>query len=234
VPEGPQGGSLARTHEGKPGLPRGRNRLPTLAVSASQRERLERAVIAAVAEAGYASATVADIVRRARVSRVAFYAHFRGKDDCFLSATSAGGQLLLRRVVTMARTVPDDAPVEDALRAGCGAFLSFLSEEPAFARVFYIDMPAAGPAAVERLHDAMGRFAEINRKGHGHGTRSGPPFPPRRTWRWPARPASWSARRSAPTAPRSSPTWRTPWCPCTCPCWPPGPGAPSRGQARRP
>jgi len=42
-----QGGSLARTHEGKPGLPRGRSRLPTFAVRASQRERLEGAVVAA-------------------------------------------------------------------------------------------------------------------------------------------------------------------------------------------
>ena len=31
---------LARTHEGKPGLPRGRSHLPPPAVSASQRERL--------------------------------------------------------------------------------------------------------------------------------------------------------------------------------------------------
>ena len=38
-----QGGTLADTHEGKPGLPRGRSRLPVVAVRASQRERLVRA-----------------------------------------------------------------------------------------------------------------------------------------------------------------------------------------------
>jgi AcrR family transcriptional regulator len=177
VPEGAQGGSLARTHEGKPGLPRGRNRLPTLAVSASQRERLERSVIAAVAEAGYGAVTVADIVRRARVSRVAFYAHFRGKDDCFLAATSAGGQLLLGRVITAARAVPREAPPEDVLRAGCRAFLSFLAEEPAFARVFYIDMPAAGPAAVARFYDAVARFAEVNRRWHERARARHPEWP---------------------------------------------------------
>lgn len=175
--EGAQGGSLARTHEGKPGLPRGRSRLPAFAVRASQRERLEGAVIAAVADAGYHAVTVADIVRRARVSRVAFYAHFRGKDDCFLAATGAGGQLLLSRVVRAARAVPRDAPAEDALRAGCRAFLSFLAEEPAFARVFYIGMPAAGPAAVERLHDAMGRFAAVNRKWHERARAQHPDWP---------------------------------------------------------
>jgi hypothetical protein len=36
------GGTLAGTHAGQPGLPRGRSRLPLRAVRASQRERLER------------------------------------------------------------------------------------------------------------------------------------------------------------------------------------------------
>ena len=52
---------LARTHEGQPGLPRGRSHLPPPAVSASQRERLLRSVIAAVSECGYQAVTVADI-----------------------------------------------------------------------------------------------------------------------------------------------------------------------------
>ena len=45
-----QEGVLARTHEGEPGLPRGRNGLPAETVRAAQRERLLRAVIAAVAD----------------------------------------------------------------------------------------------------------------------------------------------------------------------------------------
>ena len=72
---GPEG-SLARTHEGKPGLPRGRNRLPPRAVQTSHRERLQRSVIAAVADAGYTAVTAAGIVQGARVSRSVFYAHF--------------------------------------------------------------------------------------------------------------------------------------------------------------
>ena len=38
-----QEGTLAGTHAGKPGLPRGRSRLPAPAVQASQRERLRAA-----------------------------------------------------------------------------------------------------------------------------------------------------------------------------------------------
>jgi AcrR family transcriptional regulator len=172
-----QGGSLAHTHEGKPGLPRGRNRLPALTVRASQRERLLRATIAAVAESGYTAVTVADIVRRAKVSRAAFYAHFHSKDDCFLAATAEGGQLLLRQVRTTASSVSEDAPAEEALRAGCRAFLGFLAGEPAFARVFYIDMPAAGPVAVARLHAATERFAGVNRKWHERARARHPEWP---------------------------------------------------------
>src|ERR1700744_4395910 len=146
-----QEGTLAETHAGKPGLPRGRNRLPAPDVQASQRERLLRAAVAAVAQKGYASVTVADIVRQAKVPRAAFYLHFRSREDCFMAATRRGGQLLFGHVIEAVREGPDDAPDEEALRAGCRAFLGFLAEEPAFARTFYVDMPAAGPIAVERL-----------------------------------------------------------------------------------
>jgi AcrR family transcriptional regulator len=175
--DGTQGGTLALTHEGKPGLPRGRSRLPVRTVRASQRERLLRAVIAAVAEAGYAAVTVADIVRRAKVSRAAFYVHFRGKEDCFLAATREGSQLMVGQVITAARAVPDGAPDEDMLRAGCRAFLKFLADEPAFARVFYIDMPGAGPAAADRLHAGGVRFAEINRTWQERARERHPEWP---------------------------------------------------------
>src|SRR5580692_391116 len=161
-----QEGTLAGTYEGKPGLPRGRSRLPAPAVQASQRERILRSVVAAIADKGYPDVTVADIVRRAKVSRAAFYLHFRSREDCFLAATRRGGQLLFGHVIEASRTVREDAPDEDLLRVGIGAFLGFLADEPAFARVFYIDMPAAGPVAVERLQAAGNRFAELNARWH--------------------------------------------------------------------
>ena len=172
-----QEGTLAGTHEGKPGLPRGRSRLPAPAVQASQRERILRSVVAAIADKGYPDVTVADIVRRAKVSRAAFYLHFRSREDCFFAATRRGGQRLYGRVIEAARAVPDDAPDEEALRTGCRAYLGFLADEPAFARVFFIDMPAAGPAAVERLQAASSRFAEINAKWHRRARTRHPDWP---------------------------------------------------------
>ncbi|HSZ40795.1 MAG TPA: TetR/AcrR family transcriptional regulator [Trebonia sp.] len=170
-----QEGSLARTHEGKPGLPRGRNRLPALTVRASQRQRLLRAVIAAVAESGYAPITVADIVRRAKVSRAAFYAHFSSKDDCLLTATGEGGQILVGQVLTAARRAGEEP--EDALRAGCRAFLAFLSAEPAFAQVIYVYMPVVGPTAIQRVQAVSDHFAAINRKWHQQARERHPEWP---------------------------------------------------------
>jgi AcrR family transcriptional regulator len=175
--EAVQGGTLADTHEGKPGLPRGRSRLPTPAVQASQRDRLLRAVIAEASEAGYSAITVAGIVRRAKVSRAAFYVHFADKEDCFLAATHEGGELLTSRVLSATRALPPDTSDEDSLRAACRAFLGFLIDEPAFARVFHIEMPAAGPRAVQRLDAAGGRFAEMTARWHRRARTRHPDWP---------------------------------------------------------
>jgi AcrR family transcriptional regulator len=172
--QGLQGGTLAGTHEGKPGLPRGRSSLPAPDVKAAQRGRLHRAVIAAVAESGYPAVTIADIVRRAKVSRAAFYAHFADKEACFLDATLAGGDLMADRVLAAAGQVPAGTPDkpagtrdpdEQVLRAACRAFLRFLADEPAFAHVFYVDLAAAGPPAAARI-SAAGRFADLTAAWH--------------------------------------------------------------------
>src|ERR1700761_3796838 len=175
--EAGQEGTLAGSHAGKPGLPRGRTHPPRPAVRASQRERLVRSVIAAVAESGYLAVTVADIVRRARVSRAAFYAHFTDKEDCFLAATAEGRDLMIAQVVSATRALPADACDEEVLRVACRAYLAFLAAEPAFARVFYIQMPTAGPRAVDRLDAGSGLFADLNRKWHQRAREHHPEWP---------------------------------------------------------
>jgi AcrR family transcriptional regulator len=146
-------------------------------VRAAQRERLITAAIAAVAETGFHGVTVADVVRRAKVSRAAFYVHFPDKEDCFLAATRHGGRKLFGAVVEASRALPPDAPSEDLLRAGCRAFLRFLADEPAFARVFYVDMPAATAGTVVRLDASRHRYASINQEWHERARRRHPEWP---------------------------------------------------------
>jgi AcrR family transcriptional regulator len=177
VAEPRQAGTLARTHEGQPGLPRGRSRLPPRDVRASQRERLLRSVIAVVSESGYQDVTVADIVRRARVSRKAFYEHFANKEECFLTATGEGRELMLARAAAAARALPAEAAEESVLRAAIRGYLAFLAGEPAFARVFYLHMPAAGPAAVRRLDAGSRIFAGLNQAWHERARQRHPEWP---------------------------------------------------------
>ena len=170
-------GSLARTHEGAPGLPRGRSRLPADAVLAAQRDRLIRAMTAAVAAVGYPDVTVADVVRRARVSRSAFYAHFADKEDCFLAATAHGSELLFGTTLGAVAALSSHDDDELMLRVGLRAFLRFLATEPAFARLFYVDLPGAGGRAQARLQAAYGRWSEINQVWHERARRRHPDWP---------------------------------------------------------
>ena len=172
-----QEGLLARTHEGEPGLPRGKNRLPPAEVQAAQRARLLGAVVAAVAAGGYGDVTVADIVRGARVSRAAFYAHFTDKEDCFIAACREGGQLMIDGITAAKRGLPAGASAEQVLRASLAEFLDFLAREPAFARAFYIDMPAAGPRAARLLRAANHSFARFNRAWHERARLDRPDWP---------------------------------------------------------
>jgi AcrR family transcriptional regulator len=171
------GGSLAKTHEGVPGLPRGRSRLPAHAVLAAQRDRLVRAMIAAVAAEGYSAVTISDVVGRARVSRSAFYAHFTSKEDCFFAAASDGSRLLFDSTIAAAKSLGPDSDEEDLLRVGLRAFLRFLHDEPAFARVFYVDLPAAGGRAEQRLAAAYGRWGELNHTWHQRARLRHPNWP---------------------------------------------------------
>ena len=150
-------------------LPRGTHGLDPSLVAASQRTRLLEAVGGAVAEKGYAAATIDDIVRGAGVSKKTFYEHFHDKLGCFLAAYEAASDELyehVRAAQDAARPrAAQDAPAADGAapadwlartHAGIRAYLRWLAAEPALARVFLIEVAAAGPEALacrERLRD---------------------------------------------------------------------------------
>jgi AcrR family transcriptional regulator len=142
-------------------LPRGTHGLDRDVVEASQRTRLLEAVGRAVAERGYAAATIDDVVRRAGVSKKTFYEHFADKQDCFLAAYEAASEELLERV-REAHASEDDWL--ERTRAGVRAYLRWLSAEPALARVFLIEVAAAGPQALEQREGLRDRYAELMRE----------------------------------------------------------------------
>jgi AcrR family transcriptional regulator len=140
-------------------LPRGRHGLSRDEVIASQRERMLEACCRAVAEKGYARFTVADVLERAGVSRETFYEHFSDKEDCFLAAYE-----LATDAVAGAMTAADPGdqltPLERYDRM-LKAYLEVMSSEGAYARVFLVDVYAAGERAVARRREVMDRFVEL-------------------------------------------------------------------------
>jgi AcrR family transcriptional regulator len=124
----------------------------------AQRARLLEGITQAVAEKGYADATVADAVRVARVSRGTFYALFDSKEECFLEAYRHGVEVLEARIDAAVREAGGDW--RGQLRAGLRAFLDCLAAEPAFARTWLLEIHAAGPAAQAARDATLRRFAE--------------------------------------------------------------------------
>jgi AcrR family transcriptional regulator len=141
-------------------LPRGLHGLDRDVVEASQRTRLLEAVGRAVADKGYAATTIDEVVRGAGVSKKTFYEHFQDKEDCFLAAYEAASDQLFERVREAHSTRHGWL---ERTRAGIGAYLRWIAGEPALARVFLIEVAAAGPRAAERRVALRDRYVELMR-----------------------------------------------------------------------
>ncbi len=115
------------------------------------------AMVGAVAEHGYEAARVADLVKLSGVSRSAFYRHFDDMLDCFLATIDAFGELAAQRIRA---AYESEEQWDKRLRAAAAALLELIVDQPAAARIYVVDVYAAGPAAVERLDRAV---AEIER-----------------------------------------------------------------------
>jgi AcrR family transcriptional regulator len=144
-------------------LPRGPHKLTRDEVERSQRQRLLQAATEAVAEKGYVSTTVADILRRAGVSRTTFYRMFKDKQDCFLAAHRDNADLvaeLLSAELAAARAAPEVDPL-GVLDRVLGTYLELLHAAPALARVFLVEVYAAGPVAIEQRRRSLERFVDV-------------------------------------------------------------------------
>ncbi len=144
-------------------LPRGRHGLPREQVIASQRERILVATAEAMAENGYIGTSVAAILKRACVSRETFYEQFRSKEDCFEAAYQRAVQLLLDRIAEATETEDAAADTDAVARMDriLRAYLQYLVDDPASARLFLVEVFAVGSAAIARRAQLQERFVEL-------------------------------------------------------------------------
>jgi AcrR family transcriptional regulator len=149
-------------------LPRGPHGLSREQVALSQRERLLQAATEVVAEQGYVKTTVADILGRAGVSRATFYEQFRDKEDCFDAAYRAAADLVaatMAEELERVRGAGEQAPLVKLERV-LGIYLRSLRDAPALARVFLVEVYAAGPAAIEQRRQSLEQFVDLVAETH--------------------------------------------------------------------
>ncbi len=142
--------------------PRGRHGLPPEVVARSQRDRLLAATMRIVAAKGYAATTVSDLTKEAGISRTTFYELFADKEACFLAAYDDSVDQLVRRI-SVAYEGEERWP--DRARAGLATLLEALAADPEQARLAFVDVASAGPAAQRRFRAAVQRLTPFFDEG---------------------------------------------------------------------
>ena len=142
--------------------PPGRQRLSREFIARHQRARIVSALAEETMDRGYRAVTVADIVRRAGIARNTFYDNFASKEDCFLATQDYAVEESLARVVEAAAEVEG---WEARTIAGLGAFLTYVSDEPALARTCIVEALSAGDAAQERYEQSLQAFVPLLKLG---------------------------------------------------------------------
>jgi AcrR family transcriptional regulator len=143
-------------------LPPGRHGIPREQIVESQRTRMLQAVLETVAAQGYQDARITDIIARAGVSRKTFYEHFNEKEECFLAAFDRElAQLTEQVAAAFFGEAAAKRSWADQVRAGVKAFLGYLADHPAAARVCMVDAIAAGSQAIAKREAALRSFTYI-------------------------------------------------------------------------
>jgi AcrR family transcriptional regulator len=137
-------------------LPRGRHGLPRELVVENQRARMINGMIAAVAELGYGKATIANVIKPAKVSRRTFYESFANREDCYRAAYEACLKFLRDRVLAAA----SEGEWPGSVRAGLEALLESLAAHPKLATFFLISPVGVDDATAARHHLAMRELVE--------------------------------------------------------------------------
>ncbi len=125
---------------------------PAGAVATSQRQRLLVATEQLIAEKGCAKTTIEAIVKRAGVSSVTFYEHFEGKEECFVAAFDRAVEELRGE---LREAAPTELPWPDRVRAGLAALLAAVDDDPARARLCFVEAQQGGPRLLARYDGVL-------------------------------------------------------------------------------
>ncbi len=127
-------------------------------VNSPKREKILEGMLEAVGAEGYDTTSVRTVLDRTGLYRQAFYDHFADKDTCYLAALEMG---IARLEAVAVRGAASGESWRGRLRAGLGALLDYLDEEPDFGRGIVVGVHAAGAEGLARRAEAMKRAADF-------------------------------------------------------------------------
>jgi AcrR family transcriptional regulator len=145
-----------------PRLPGGPRRMKADEVARHQKNRLEGAIVEAVARHGFASTTVRELVTLAGVSKSTFYDHFESKEKCFLATfDSIVGEV----AEEVAKAYDEEAEGErERLVAALSRFMEIVVERPEDAAFAIIDSLTLGSAGIAHRERAWEAFEQVARQ----------------------------------------------------------------------
>jgi AcrR family transcriptional regulator len=117
------------------------------------------AIAELTAERGYEATKIADVVRGAGVARKTLYDNFEGKEDLFLAAIDSS--LAEARERVEAACSEAEGVWQKRVEAGLAAFLDFVAERPAAARMCLIESISATPSSAARYDAGLRVYVDL-------------------------------------------------------------------------
>jgi AcrR family transcriptional regulator len=133
--------------------PATRRRVPR----AEREESMLEAAGAAFAARGFHAASMDAIAEDAGISKPMLYSYFGSKEGLYVAYLERSGRALLDG---MRRAAPPDGPLDERLRAGILAFLTYADEHRSGWKVLYTEASKGGPLAAE-LTGLRSRIAQM-------------------------------------------------------------------------
>jgi AcrR family transcriptional regulator len=121
------------------------------------RDRLMRAMGESLMEKGFNKTVVADIVKRARVSRRTFYEEFADRGECFLELCNRSTEVA-RKVI--ARAADPALPWDEQAERAVDAYFAFMTVEPRLTRATLFEVYALGDRGLEGHREVHHAFTE--------------------------------------------------------------------------
>ncbi|MFY0408053.1 TetR/AcrR family transcriptional regulator [Solicola sp. PLA-1-18] len=134
--------------------------MPIGSAGADPRRRLLEAMVAALRAGPYDEVTVADVVRRAQVSRRTFYEHFDDRHACLEAVLEESSTAIMATVVEAVDTA---APWQEQVLQAVDAWVSAMRRDPAVTLCWIRVVPALGERGRRFDRVVTGRYAELIR-----------------------------------------------------------------------